>query len=739
MRKPRAQGAGLCVMDQEAMHVKIQPHMPKASQFVRALALLAMVLAALGQATPAHAAGIVVNDAGDDLHSPGCATTGTGDCTLRDAITYANSNAAADTITFDGNYTIHPTISELPSAATDVTIDGSGHHIVIDPNYGHQGFYVDSAGALSLTHLTIQNGVSSVGAGVGVNTGGTLALTDVTMRWNSATSGGAIWSTGGTVTISRSTFIENTAVNGGGAITNDGGTLDVTRSTFSGNAVVNCQSATSGTVAVSQGSAEVTGTGTSFTSDLVDGGWVVFGAPNDVPYKVASVSNDTQFTLSRKYIGTSNAAISMYRCYANGDGGAIWNQGGGTATVTDSTFSNNSAVSGGAIYNYTNSISIITGSTFDGNIAVYSSGGAIYDSNGTVYVTNSTLHDNSAFVGGGIFENNGTTTVTNSTLSGNSASNVGGGVLVQGTASSTIAFTNTIVANSTGGNCLAQFDATISDGGNNLEWGSGAPSNTCGFSTTSADPQLGPLQNNGGPTQTMALQIGSPAIDAGNDTVCNDSANPWSVNGVDQRGLTRPIGAHCDIGAFEAPASAAAANAKGGAGGAAKTLPTSGFAPGVRTILPIQPRSKSYSSTALVLEIPSLQVKTSIVGVARSGASWDVTWLGAQAGWLSGSAYPTWAGNSVLTGHVWNADNSRGIFGNLKQLRYGDQIKIGAYGQTYTYEVRENRLVWPSQIGVVFQHEDLDWVTLLTCEDYKGQSADYTFRRMVRAVLVGVQ
>ena len=60
--------------------------------------------------------------------------------------------------------------------------------IVIDPNYGHQGFYVDTAGALSLTHLTIQNGVSSVGAGVGVNTGGTLALTDVTMRWNSATS-----------------------------------------------------------------------------------------------------------------------------------------------------------------------------------------------------------------------------------------------------------------------------------------------------------------------------------------------------------------------------------------------------------------------------------------------------------------------------------------------------------------------------------------------------------------------
>jgi hypothetical protein len=71
--------------------------------------------------------------------------------------------------------------------------------------------------------------------------------------------------------------------------------------------------------------------------------------------------------------------------------------------------------------------------------------------------------------------------------------------------------------------------------------------NTCGL-IGGSDPLLGPLQNNGGPTKTHALLPGSPAIDAGNDAVC--AADP--VNGLDQRGVARPQGASCDIGAYEA-------------------------------------------------------------------------------------------------------------------------------------------------------------------------------------------
>ena len=98
---------------------------------------------------------------------------------------------------------------------------------------------------------------------------------------------------------------------------------------------------------------------------------------------------------------------------------------------------------------------------------------------------------------------------------------------------------NTIVANSpTGGNC----SGTITDGGGNLSY----PDTTC--PGINSDPKLGPLQDNGGPTQTMALLPGSAAIDAANDAIC--AAPP--VNNLDQRGIARPQGPHCDIGAYEA-------------------------------------------------------------------------------------------------------------------------------------------------------------------------------------------
>jgi len=141
----------------------------------------------------------------------------------------------------------------------------------------------------------------------------------------------------------------------------------------------------------------------------------------------------------------------------------------------------------------------------------------------------------------------------------------------------------------------------------------------------------------------------------------------------------------------------------------------------------------------LTLSIPSLGVQTAIVGVPRSEQSWDVSWLGSLAGYLHGSAYPTWQGNTVLTGHVWNADNTPGIFVDLKNLRYGDTLQIVTNGQTYTYKVRENRLVEPGNLTKVMKHEELSWVTLLTCETYNPDTGSYTNRRMVSAVLVSVE
>ncbi len=168
-------------------------------------------------------------------------------------------------------------------------------------------------------------------------------------------------------------------------------------------------------------------------------------------------------------------------------------------------------------------------------------------------------------------------------------------------------------------------------------------------------------------------------------------------------------------------------------------LPATGFPVGPITHLPTQPADKTYASFSdLWLEIPKLKVSTLIVGVPLSKDGWDVTWLGADAGWLNETAFPTWAGNSVITAHVWDAFNQPGTFYNLKKLGYGDLIKIHAFEQVYNYEVRQTKRIAPDNFNAALKHEDKAWLTLITCEDYRLLFQTYSHRRMVRAVLVSV-
>ena len=169
------------------------------------------------------------------------------------------------------------------------------------------------------------------------------------------------------------------------------------------------------------------------------------------------------------------------------------------------------------------------------------------------------------------------------------------------------------------------------------------------------------------------------------------------------------------------------------------TLPSTGYAYGQETQLPVQPAAKAYQSTGLILEIPSLNMKTQVVGVPQRAGDWDITWLGHKAGYLYGSAFPTWAGNTVITGHVWNADNTPGIFADLKTLQYGDRARIHYLDQVYTYEVQVNKLVTTDNVSAVFKHEDYDVLTLMTCEQYDPLKGTYDFRRLVRAVLIDVE
>jgi LPXTG-site transpeptidase (sortase) family protein len=171
----------------------------------------------------------------------------------------------------------------------------------------------------------------------------------------------------------------------------------------------------------------------------------------------------------------------------------------------------------------------------------------------------------------------------------------------------------------------------------------------------------------------------------------------------------------------------------------AAAIPGTGFTPGQVTILPTQNVSNPRLGD-LWLEIPRIDVQIPIVGVPQStDGTWDVSWLGQDAGWLNGSAYPTWAGNSVLAGHVWNADNTPGPFRYIDILQYGDQVIVHGGEAQDVYEVRSVQQVSPGNTAAMLEHEALPWITLVTCSDYNESSNSYQYRVLVRAVLVEVK
>ncbi len=294
---------------------------------------------------------------------------------------------------------------------------------------------------------------------------------------------------GGSLTLSALTLANGEADNGaqGGGAIFSHGTLSVSGSTFSGNS----SPATTGT---SGGAIDSSGTLTvntsTFTGNTAQEGAGVFNQ------NVATVKNSTF---------TGNTA-TIY-----GGGGMV--NGAGTLTVSDDTFSGNTGPGGGAL-----------------------------DNDATLNVTDSTFYNNTAGAnGGGAIVNFGTTTITQSTLSGNTAQY---GADVLNYTGFTMSIGMSIVANGqNGNNCGGQ--APITDAGYNIDSGSSCGFSSASHSLTSTAPQLDALASNGGSTQTMALPASSPAVDVIPPTV---SGCPGST---DQRGMSRPQGSGCDIGAYE--------------------------------------------------------------------------------------------------------------------------------------------------------------------------------------------
>lgn len=491
------------------------------------LAAACALILSLGICSAGKAATLTVTTIADQ-DDGACTTT---QCSLRDAVNYS---IASDTVVFrsglTGTITLNSTLGSL-IVRRNLTINGPGAGLLTVSGNNVRRVVLLSNGtrtgpSLSLSGLTISGGRTNEGGGGILNDHGRLTVLNSVFSSNGAGAGGAIYNDGSfsataVLTLTNCAFNNNFA-SYGGAIYSDGyqagATANLTGCIFNGNAATY-------------------GLGGGIFNDGTSGGNGTF-----------NVSNSTL---------TSNNADF---------GGGIMNQGvGGSATlrVTNSTMSSNIAYGddttpglGAGIYNDAHqgtASATVTGCTINGNVTDV--GGAIYNdgtSNGgaTLGVINSTLSGNNATYGGGIYNDayggSASTALTNATLSNNTAQ-YGAGVYNDGTGGghALLQPVNTIFANS--GINILNNAGFVSSLGHNLSTDNGGGYLVGAGDQINSNPRLdsGGLRNNGGPTQTIALLPGSPAIDRG-----DNSKAPTT----DQRGVIRPqpAGGLVDIGAFEA-------------------------------------------------------------------------------------------------------------------------------------------------------------------------------------------
>ncbi|MCB0208001.1 MAG: PKD domain-containing protein [Anaerolineae bacterium] len=423
----------------------------------------------------------------------GTATLSIEDCTLPDAIAAANNDTAtggcpagndADTITLVNGRT-------YPLSTIHNNTDGSNGLPSITSSITIEGN----------NSIIERSGVSRF-RNFHIGSTGTLTLTKVTIRNGDVNNRGGAILNRGTLTVDNSIIENNRADNNGGGIAQlDSGVLTVINSSIINN-----------TAGGNGGGIDQFSIGFDGTITIID-----------------SIIRGNTATLDGGGIGTaggrntiSNTSIASNT--AMDDGGGIYYPGGGNMSVINTAIINNDSVNfGGGIVNF-----------------------------GSAKITNSTIsgNKNENEGGGGIYSNQGTLTIINATISNNETiSGVGGGVRISSDDNSTVILQNTILANNnanagTGPDCFTD-DPThplTSQRFNLIE--NTTNCTIIGTNTyTSTDPALEPLSlNSPGTTETHALQGSSPAIDAGDDTVCP---------ATDQRGVARPKEVRCDIGAYE--------------------------------------------------------------------------------------------------------------------------------------------------------------------------------------------
>jgi hypothetical protein len=425
-------------------------------------------------------------------------TNDSGEGSLRAVIASAQPG---DTIGFDSSVFNSPQAITLTSGelviAKSLTIQGPGANLLTVSGNNASRIFNIPAGNFDMTieGMTIANGLNK-----GADASGTGSA-----RGEDAKGGGIYNASVGTVKVTNCVLTGNTAQGG-----NATGNLVVTAGTGFGGAIY--QEVSAGTLKV--------------TNCLLANNRAISGIASG---------------------GTTNRVLPSL-------GGGICNLSGATVNVNQSTFTGNSAMSGGGLFS--DGSLTINASTFTANQGQQGGGAFIYAEFEEVTVKNSTFSGNSVGpdgMGAGLAawpSLPATVAITNCTIANNhgDAGALGGGLFAN--AGPPIKIQNTIIAGNTapgGGDDIYQLINSlghnlIGNGDGVIGLSNGVNGDQVGTANMPINPQLGPLADNGGPTQTHALLAGSPAIDQG---ACLPTVT------TDQRGITRPQGAGCDVGAFE--------------------------------------------------------------------------------------------------------------------------------------------------------------------------------------------
>lgn len=421
-----------------------------------------------------------------------------GDCSLREAVNAANAAPGRQVIDVPDGTTVMLSLGPL-EVSGDLTIAGHGTAASAITEAASQIVIIDAGGDAIIQDIRVYGTtVATTGCGGGIYNQGTLALKNARVDSNSMSGHGGGICNSGNADLDGVTIDSNHADGDTGGGVYNSGTMTIESSAINGNTIAG-----------------------------IDGGG-----------DGAGIENDTGGTMTIDYSTISGNQGSSSSCHDCSSGAGIRNDG--TLSLKHSTVSGNHADNTAAVQN--SGAATIDSSTISGNDA----GSITNEHGGVLTIATSTISGNQGLPypkqGYGGIGNYGSTTIVHSTIADNTASGYDYGGFYNSNNSVKMEFVGDLISNNGVQNC--------SHGGNLIsDAGSVMTDNSCHPGASDkvvADVMLGPLANNGGPTQTRALLAGSPAIDAGSNYQCV----------LDQRGAPRPVGGTCDAGAYEFGASA---------------------------------------------------------------------------------------------------------------------------------------------------------------------------------------